>query len=51
MTRDELVKKIQQTQKELQTAGTIHRKDLGRHLRRLQRELRTYDHFKRGGQK
>ena len=46
MTRDELAELIKKRKTELKTAGVIHRKDLGKNIRRLERELRDYDRFK-----
>ena len=45
MTRSELVSKIMTAKEELQTAGKIHRRDLLKHIKRMQRELRDYDRF------
>ena len=41
--RQEHIQKIKKAKAELTTAGKIHRKDLIRHIRRLERELREYD--------
>lgn len=41
--RDAHIAKIYAVKAKMKTAGTIHRKDLGRQLRRLERELREYD--------
>lgn len=43
--RDALVKKIAQARWDLRTAGAIHRHDLQKHIRRMERELRDYDRF------
>ena len=45
MTRSELVEKIRTAKAEAQTAGAIHRRDLHKHIKRMQRELRDYDRF------
>lgn len=45
MKRDELVEKIARLEKELQTAGEIHRRDVGKHLRRCKKELMIYDRY------
>lgn len=37
------IEEIKRTERELQTAGPIHKKDLFRHLIRLKRELKQYD--------
>lgn len=47
MTRDELQEKIRLTETALMFAGPIHRRDLQKHLRRMQKELRDYDRFQR----
>lgn len=48
MTRDEHVSRLRQAKAELKTAGPIHRKDLQRYIKRLEKELRIYDHYHRG---
>lgn len=48
MSREEHVEKIQKAKEELKTAGAIHRKDLQKYIRRLQKELRIYDSYHRG---
>lgn len=45
MTRDEMAAKIRDKQKEVRNAGPIHRRDLNKYIKRLQRELRDYDRF------
>lgn len=45
MTRDELLEKIKLTETAIMLAGPIHRRDLQKHLRRMQKELRDYDRF------
>lgn len=45
--REEHVNKIRAAQAELAKAGPIHRRDLRRHLRRLQSELRAYDRYRK----
>lgn len=44
-TRNNFVAKLNVAREELKTAGPIHRKDLLRHIRRMERELRDYDRF------
>lgn len=46
--REEHVGKIRAVRVELAKAGPIHRRDLRRHLRRLQSELRAYDRYRKG---
>lgn len=48
MNREQLVEKIRAAKEELKTAGVIHRKDLSKHIRRMEKELRDYDRFQRG---
>lgn len=45
MNREELVARIETKKNELITAGVIHKKDLAKHIRRMERELRDYDRF------
>lgn len=45
------VAKLNAAKKELKTAGPIHRKDLTRHIKRMERELYDYDRFHKGGEK
>lgn len=47
MRRDELEEKIRQTEVAIKWAGPIHRRDLQKHLRRMQKALRDYDRFQR----
>lgn len=50
MKRDEMVSKIRMAKAELPTAGVIHRRDLLKHIHRMEKELKTYDYYqKRGG--
>ena len=48
-SREEYVAKLNAARQELQTAGPIHRHDLIKHIRRMERELRDYDRFHEGG--
>lgn len=41
--RDAHVAKIHAVKTKMEKAGVIHRKDLGRQLRKLENELREYD--------
>ena len=43
--RNELVAKIRKAQEEIKTAGYPHRRDLGKHLKRMQAQLAQYDRF------
>jgi hypothetical protein len=48
MSREEHVEKIMKAKAEMKTAGAIHRKDLSRYIRRMEKELREYDRLHRG---
>lgn len=45
MTRDQLVEKIRRAKREMKTAGPIHKRDLRKHLKRMQAQLRQYDAY------
>lgn len=47
--REEYVAKLNAARNELETAGIFHRRDLTKHIRRMERELRDYDRFHKGG--
>lgn len=47
-TRSELVSLIAQRKREIQTAGTIHKRDLTKNLHRLQKQLQEYDRLHKG---
>lgn len=47
--RDAYVAKLNAARQELLTAGSIHRRDLTKHIRRMERELYDYDRFHKGG--
>lgn len=49
--REELAQRIAQAEEETRTAGTIHRRDLQKHIRRMKKELRDYDRFQREARK
>lgn len=51
MTRAELIQKLTAAKQELKSAGPIHRRDLRKHIRRLEKELRTYDFYHAAAQK
>ena len=48
MTRDELAGKIRAAKAELPGAGRYHRRDLMKHIHRMEKELRTYDYYRKG---
>ena len=48
MTREEMVSKIRAAKAELPDAGKCHRRDLMKHIRRMEKELRIYDSYHRG---
>lgn len=47
MTREELIQKIDAAKHEMERSGPIHRRDLSKHIRRLEQELRIYDNYHR----
>ena len=47
--RAAFVQKLTAARQEWETAGPIHRRDLIKHIRRMERELRDYDRFHKGG--
>ena len=51
MTRDELIERIEMTKKAIQFAGPVHRRDLRKHLKRMQAQLRRYDRFQAGAKR
>lgn len=50
MNRDELIARIATAKEELEHAGALHRRDLTKYIRRMERELRDYDRFQREAQ-
>ena len=46
--RERHLQEIERTKEELKGAKDIHRKDLLRHLRQLEKDLKTYDSYHRG---
>lgn len=47
--REEYVAKLNAARQEVETAGIFHRRDLTKHIRRMEKELRDYDRFHEGG--
>lgn len=45
MSREEHIHKINSAKAELKTAGPKHKRDLLKHIKRMQREIREYDRF------
>lgn len=45
MNREQLEEKIMQTRQKMKTAGPVHRRDLGKSLKRMLGQLRQYDRF------
>lgn len=43
--REHIVQTIQQAMHDLKTTSPIHRRDLQKHIHRMERELRDYDKF------
>ena len=48
MTREELAGKIRAAKAELPEAGKCHRRDLMKHIRRMENQLRIYDYYRKG---
>lgn len=46
MERDEILHKIRSAKSELRTAGPIHRRDLQKHIKRLQAQLMAIEKAK-----
>lgn len=51
MNREQMAQKIMQTKHEIRTAGPIHKRDLQKHLHRMQAELAQYDRFQAEAQR
>ena len=49
--RDRFLEEIKAVEEQIKTAGPIHRRDLIRQIKRMKRELRTYDRYHRGCQR
>ena len=47
MNRQQIIERIRQEKAEAQKAGKYHKRDLYKHIKRMERELRDYDRFKR----
>lgn len=45
MKAAEMRRRIEEERKQARTCGPIHRRDLMKHIRRMERELRDYDRF------
>ena len=45
MTRSELVQAIIAAEEQLPKAGEIHRRDLLKHIHRMEKELKAYDYY------
>jgi hypothetical protein len=46
MSREQLEEKIMQTKAALKKAGPVHRRDLGKHLKRMLAQLAEYDRYR-----
>lgn len=46
--REKLVAKIKAAKAELPKAGAIHRRDLLKHIKRMEKELLIYDRYQAG---
>ena len=45
MTREQMMDKIEQTRREIKTAGPVHRRDLRKHLKRMLAQVAQYDRY------
>ena len=45
--REQFVRELEAAKAEMKTAGPIHRRDLRKHIREMERELQDYDRFQR----
>ena len=45
--REQLAAKLRKAKEELKTAGPIHKRDLQKHIWRMQREINDYDRFRK----
>ena len=45
MNREQLIEKIVQTKRAIKTAGPVHKRDLQKHLKRMQIQVAQYDRF------
>ena len=51
MTREEMVRKNAAAREEMQHSGPIHRRDLCKHIRRMEKQLRIHDSYHSHAQK
>ena len=51
MTEKELRDRIKAKRKEAEAAGAIHKRDLNREIRRLEKELMTYRYYRKRNKK
>ncbi len=45
--REQFVQELEAVKAEAKTAGPVRRRDLRKHIREMERELRDYDRFQR----
>ena len=45
--REQFVQELEAAKNEIKAAGPIHRRDLQKHIRNMERELRDYDRFQK----
>ena len=45
--REQFVQELEAAKAEIKTAGPIHRRDLRKHIRDMEHELRDYDRFQK----
>ena len=51
MNKEQLMEKIMQTRQEMKKAGPVHRRDLGKHLKRMLAQVAQYDRFQAAAQR
>ena len=45
--RETLRREIERAREEMKTAGPIHRRDLQKHIKRMETQLKVYDRYRR----
>lgn len=51
MTREELVEQVRLCKQALMYAGPVHYRDLQKHIRRMEAQIKQYDRFKAAAQR
>ena len=47
LTRAQMLEKMERIKEEIKTAGPIHKRDLQKHLKRMQGQIAQYDLYQR----